>query len=81
MVRDWRVRRRRSQLDLAYAVGNLELMKIRATQSGGSGEEIERVIAQLAIAAERLAQLRQVSRVAVKETPLGPALDLDRSTR
>ncbi len=67
--------------ELTVVGGALELVQ----EQGGLPPALEALVAaageQLVAAARHLVQLQQVVRVATKETPVGPALDLERSVQ
>ena len=66
--------------DLAIVVGNVELLGMLPDRPLAEQAIIEEAQEGLSRAALHLRQLQQVSQVKTKETPAGPALDLDRST-
>jgi CheY-like chemotaxis protein len=65
--------------DLALPVGALELMKEDPALLPHLREIVEEAGAGLASAAGHVRRLQQVVRIATKDTPVGPALDLERS--
>jgi DNA-binding response OmpR family regulator len=75
--------------ELAHRLGNqlwtvASVLELQQLQADALPESIQALIAQALPAIEGavddLAKLQQVVRVETRETPLGPALDLDRST-
>ena len=65
--------------DLALPVGALELLKEDPSLPPHLGQIVEEAGAGLASAAGHVRRLQQVVRIQTKETPVGPALDLERS--
>ena len=65
--------------DLALPVGALELLKEDPTLPLHLSQLVEEAGAGLASAAGHVRRLQQVVRIQTKETPVGPALDLERS--
>jgi PAS domain S-box-containing protein len=65
--------------DLALAVGTIDLLRTESTLSGEIRELVGEAAAGLERVAEQLAQLQKLARFQTRETPVGPALDLDRS--
>jgi DNA-binding response OmpR family regulator len=65
--------------DLALPVGALELLKEDPALLPHLRQIVEEAGAGLAAAAGHVRQLQQVVRIQTKETPVGPALDLERS--
>ena len=66
--------------DLAIAVGSIELLREQSTLPPGLHQMVDDASMGLERAAEHLRRLQHVSRVTTRQTPLGPSLDLDRST-
>lgn len=66
--------------DLALAVGTIDMLG----EEPGLGEELQGLVADAAAGLQRvgeqLKRLQQLARFQTRETPVGPALDLDRST-
>jgi CheY-like chemotaxis protein len=67
--------------DLMLAVGFVDVLKGQAGLEGELGELIDEAAAGLAAASRRVEALQRVVRVVTKETPVGPALDLERSAQ
>ena len=67
--------------DLTLAVGAVDLARGRSDVSPFLGELLRNIEAGLSAAEDHLRELQKVVRVATKETPVGPSLDLARSTR
>ena len=67
--------------DLALSVGILELLRQQPDLPPGVREMLDQMAESLDVAVEHIAKFRDVVRVETKDTPVGPALDLDRSTR
>jgi CheY-like chemotaxis protein len=65
--------------DLALPVGALELLKEDPTLPAHLSQIVEEAGAGLQSAAGHVRRLQQVVRIQTKETPVGPALDLERS--
>lgn len=65
--------------DLALPVGALELLKEDPALLPHLRQIVEEAGAGLASAAGHVRRLQQVVRIQTKETPVGPALDLERS--
>jgi signal transduction histidine kinase len=66
--------------DLAIVVGNVEMLGLRPGLSADEQSIIGDAEGGLQRVALHLRQLQQVSRVKTRETPVGPALDLEGST-
>ena len=66
--------------DLAISLGSVELLRVNAQLPPELRVLVADVSTGLERATDHLRQLQQVSRVTTKETPLGPALDLERSS-
>jgi YesN/AraC family two-component response regulator len=66
--------------DLALAVGAIELMRLQSDLTPSALVLLRQVEAGLNAAERHLRSLQKVVRVRTKETPVGPALDLARST-
>ncbi|MCC7369311.1 MAG: response regulator [Chloroflexi bacterium] len=66
--------------DLALAVGAIELMRLQSELTPSALVLLRQVEAGMAAAERHLRSLQKVVRVRTKETPIGPALDLARST-
>ncbi|MFN8635145.1 MAG: GAF domain-containing protein [Chloroflexota bacterium] len=66
--------------DLALAVGTIDMLRDSPTVSPALRELIDDAAAGLDRVAEQLRRLHQLTRFQTRETPVGPALDLDRST-
>jgi DNA-binding response OmpR family regulator len=66
--------------DLSLAVGAIELMRLQADLGPNVLLLLRQAEAGLAAADRHLRSLQKVVRVRTKETPVGPALDLARST-
>jgi PAS domain S-box-containing protein len=66
--------------DLALAVGTIDMLR----EERGLGDDLQVLVADAAAGLERvgeqLRRLQQLARFQTRETPVGPALDLDRST-
>jgi len=67
--------------DLAVPVGALELLLADNSLPPGLREIVEQGQSSLTSAAEHVRRLQQLVRFETKKTPIGPALDLDRSAR
>jgi two-component system, OmpR family, response regulator ResD len=67
--------------ELAPAVGILELLQYRGDLPPDMQEMSEVAARQLEKAVDHVRQLQRVVRVETKETPFGPALDLERSAQ
>jgi PAS domain S-box-containing protein len=67
--------------DLAVAIGALELVEAQADLPPRLRALLADLNDGLASAAEHVRQFQQVGRVEIKDTPQGPALDLERSTQ
>jgi CheY-like chemotaxis protein len=65
--------------DLALPVGALELLREDPTLPPHLGQIVDEAGAGLQSAAGHVRRLQQVVRIQTKETPVGPALDLERS--
>jgi len=65
--------------DLVLAVGALELLETNAAMAAPLRELLQSARASLGTAADHIQQLQRVVRVETRDTPLGPALDLERS--
>jgi hypothetical protein len=65
--------------DLALAAGYLELIQVVPNLPPEVGPMLAEVATGLASAERHIRQFQQVVRVETKETPVGTALDLDRS--
>jgi DNA-binding response OmpR family regulator len=66
--------------DLALAVGAIELIRLQGGMTPNVLVLLRQVEAGLSAAERHLKSLQKVVRVRTKETPVGPALDLARST-
>jgi DNA-binding response OmpR family regulator len=66
--------------DLSLAVGAIELLRLQADPMPNMLVLLRQAEAGLAAADRHLQSLQKVVRVRTKETPVGPALDLARST-
>ena len=67
---------------LGLVVGVLELLQLQADTLPEDIRELVRgAVPAMEGAVDDLTKLQQVVRVETRETPLGPALDLDQSTR
>ncbi|MCC7370776.1 MAG: GAF domain-containing protein [Chloroflexi bacterium] len=66
--------------DLALAVGTIDLLRGEPSLPADLHEMVEEAEVGLRRIAEQLRQLQQLVRFQTRETPVGPALDLDRST-
>lgn len=66
--------------DLALAVGTIDLLRSEETLSGELHQLVVDAAAGLQRVGEHMAQLQQLVRFQIRETPVGPALDLDGST-
>jgi PAS domain S-box-containing protein len=66
--------------DLAIDVGALEIVQHRVALPSDLAQVVRDGLAQLGRAAQHIQKLQQVSRVETKDTPLGPSLDLARSS-
>lgn len=66
--------------DLALAVGTIDMLR----EEPGLGDDLQDLVADAAAGLQRvgeqLKRLQQLARFQTRETPVGPALDLDRST-
>jgi hypothetical protein len=67
--------------DLAVTVGWIDVLREHPDLPGTLASIVENAALGLEHATERLERLRLVDHVATHETPAGPALDLDRSSR
>ena len=67
--------------ELAIAVTSVDMLLHRHDLGGEVREQIDEVSAYLDAAVRYVAQFQQVVRVETKSTPVGPALDLHRSTQ
>lgn len=67
--------------DLTLAVGLIELLGLRGQLPADLAQLARDAARGLAAASERLRQFQQVVRIVTRETPVGPALDLERATR
>ena len=65
--------------DLALPVGAMELLKEDPALPAHLGQIVDEAGAGLASAAGHVRRLQQVVRIQTKDTPVGPALDLERS--
>jgi PAS domain S-box-containing protein len=65
--------------DLALAVGTIDLLRTESTLSDELRELVAEAAAGLERVGEQLAQLQKLARFQTRETPVGPALDIDRS--
>jgi hypothetical protein len=65
--------------DLAVTVGTLDLLRERGDVSPQVLALLEQAQAGLSAATVHVEQLQRVRRVVTRETPTGPALDLERS--
>ncbi len=65
--------------DLALAVGTLDLLQQDPELSAGTLESVQAALAALDAAAQHLVRFQRVVRVETQETPLGFALDVERS--
>ena len=66
--------------DLALAVGTIDLLRDEPTLGGDLRELIVDAAAGLERVSQQLARLQQLARFQTRETPVGPTLDLERST-
>jgi GAF domain-containing protein len=66
--------------DLVLAVGTIDMLRDEPALSPELRELIGEAGVGLQRVAEQLAQLQQLARFQTRETPVGPALDLERST-
>jgi GAF domain-containing protein len=66
--------------DLAVPVGLVELLQRQRSDLHGLGDMLDEAARGLEAAVERIRRLQQVVRVETKQTPVGPALDLERSS-
>ena len=66
--------------DLALAVGTIDMLR----EEPGLGDDLQELVADAAAGLQRvgeqLKRLQQLARFQTRETPVGPALDLDLST-
>ena len=66
--------------DLALAVGTIDMLR----EEPGLGDDLQELVADAAAGLQRIGEqlkkLQQLARFQTRETPVGPALDLDRST-
>ncbi len=67
--------------DLQMPVSTLELLDSEVKMSPDLRAFLDRAKADLLAATQHLIQLQRVVRVETKDTPIGPTLDLERSTR
>jgi DNA-binding response OmpR family regulator len=67
--------------ELAVAVTSLDLLRLRPDLLPDVREQMDEVAAYLDAAVRYVARFQQVVRVETKSTPVGPALDLSRSTQ
>jgi signal transduction histidine kinase len=65
--------------DLAVAIGLLDLLRDRTELPDNAQDLVTAVMESLESAARHVAQFQDVTRVATRETPVGPSLDLERS--
>jgi PAS domain S-box-containing protein len=65
---------------LAFALGSLDLLSDPPDGLVSQSELLQDITAELEAAAREVADLQQIIRVETKETPVGPALDLTRSS-
>jgi hypothetical protein len=65
--------------DLALAVGTIDMLRGEPSVTDELRELISDAAAGLERVGEQLAQLQQLVRFQTRETPIGPALDLDGS--
>lgn len=66
--------------DLALAVGTIDMLRDEPTLSPDLRQLIVEAAAGLERVGEQLVRLQQLTRFQTRETPVGPALDLERST-
>jgi hypothetical protein len=66
--------------DLALAVGTIDLLRSEPTLSPEIQELIREAAAGLERVGAQLTQLQKLARFQTRETPVGRALDLERST-
>jgi len=66
--------------DLVLAVGTIDLLRNESSLSEDLHEFVEEAAEGLERVAEHLRQLQRLVRFQTRETPIGPSLDLDRST-
>ena len=66
--------------DLALAVGTIDMLREEPTLGEELHELVREAAAGLERVADQLAQLQRLARFETRETPVGPALDLERST-
>ena len=66
--------------DLALAVGTIDLLCDESSLSDELHQLVEKAAEGLERVAEHLRQLQRLVRFQTRETPIGPSLDLDRST-
>jgi hypothetical protein len=67
--------------DLALPVGEVDMLRADPSLPPTVAASLATIAAGLDAAAQHVEQFQTVLRVTVKETPIGPSLDLDRSTR
>jgi PAS domain-containing protein len=67
--------------DLQLPIGLLETLQRRPDLAPPAREMADEALGWLTSARDHVRQFQRVARVETKETPLGPALDLERSTR
>jgi DNA-binding response OmpR family regulator len=67
--------------DLVAAVALLEMMEIAAEMPQNLRVLVPETLDRLAHGSDVIAQLSNVTHIATRETPVGPALDIDRSTQ
>jgi hypothetical protein len=65
--------------DLTVAIGTLDLLRYRGDVPPHLQATLDKVLAGLSAATRHVEQLQHVKRVATRETPVGPSLDLERS--
>jgi PAS domain S-box-containing protein len=65
---------------LAFALGSLDLLADPADRGANRSDVLREIIGELEEAAAEVAQLQRVIRVETIDTPVGPALDVARST-
>jgi PAS domain S-box-containing protein len=66
--------------DLALAVGTIDMLRDEPSLSEELGQLVTEAAEGLGRIADQLRQLQRLVRFQIRETPVGPALDLERST-
>jgi hypothetical protein len=69
------------QNDLTVPVGEVDMLRDEPSLPPLVAQSLATIAAGMDAAARHVEQFQQVLRVTIKDTPVGPSLDLDRSTR